>query len=128
MKALTLITLLSKVPWGQVIDAAPKVADGATRLWKTVARRQADDAATTAHPATSQADAEPKAQIAALRASVAQLQDEMQLATELIKDLAEQNAALVQRVELNRRRLQRQTAVLAILLTLLAAASGYLLR
>ena len=98
------------------------MADGATRLWKTVAKRKADE-----QPAADRATKQPSpdnlpAQVAALQASVAQLKDEMQAATELIKDLAEQNAALIQRVELNRRRLQRQTAALAILFAVLAAA------
>lgn len=119
--AAPLLALLSQVPWGQVIDAAPKVAEAAGRLWKAVGRRKKDDAlgGSTATPAAALGpDATPldqaQARIQALEHTVAGLRDEMQAATELIKELAEQNAQLVARIELHRRRLARlTTAVVA---------------
>ena len=62
-----------------------------------------------------------------MQASVTALKEEMQAATELIKALAEQNTALVQRIELNRKRLIRQTAALAIVSSGLLVSVIYLL-
>ena len=36
MSTGAIITVLANIPWGQVIDNAPKVADGAARLWGAV--------------------------------------------------------------------------------------------
>ena len=35
----TLITVLSNIPWGQVVENAPKVAEGAVKLWNSVTHR-----------------------------------------------------------------------------------------
>jgi hypothetical protein len=128
MGAGIIIKVLSNVPWGQVIDAAPKVADGATKLWTTVTRRKKDESGIPPDAASAQAVLDDKldplqdsrADIEAISASVENLRDEMLAATALIKELADQNTVLVQRVELNRRRLLRiayaGTVVGAILL------------
>lgn len=116
MAASTIITVLTNVPWGQVLDAAPKVADGATKLWKAVARRKKEDCpddfnlAASGEPGMVIADPleDLRVQMASLQSAVDNLKEEMQSATELIKLLAEQNTVLVQRVELNRLRLVRQ--------------------
>lgn len=114
MATSSLLTVLSSVPWGQVIDAAPKVAEAATRLWHAATRKKSD--AGTGDAAQDQAAATPAQQLAALQGQVEELRTEMQAASELIKALAEQNAQLVQRVEANRQRLLR--------LSLLALAAG----
>ena len=113
MAAGTIITVLSNVPWGQVIDAAPKVAEGATKLWGAVTRRKKDEAdlppstgsAPTAAIPPEDALRQMHAEVQALRTSVGDLRDELLAATGLIKQLADQNTVLVQRVELHRRRL-----------------------
>jgi len=131
MAAGSIIAVLTSVPWGQVMDAAPKLAEGATKLWNTVARRKKKEEEGAAKaPQAGQASATPldelRTQVATLQGSVDALKDEMQAATELIKALAEQNTALVQRVELNRVRLIRQTAALALVSTGLMASVIYL--
>lgn len=135
MAAGTIITVLANVPWGQVLDAAPKVAEGAAKLWKAVVRRKTQDSA----QAATRAEAGPvvvpsgdplqamQAEIAALQLAVGNLKDEMQSATELIKLLAEQNTVLVQRVELNRQRLVRQSVAGALVGVAMLAGVGYLL-
>lgn len=105
MAANSLLTVLSSVPWGQVIDAAPKVAEAATRLWHAATRKKSAPEASEAADAASSAT--PEQQLAALQRQVDELRAEMQAASELIKALAEQNAQLVQRVEANRQRLLR---------------------
>lgn len=132
MAAGSIFAVLTSVPWGQVIDAAPRVAEGATKLWNTVARRKKKEeegvaAATTPAGQTSATPLEDlRVQVATLQGSVGALKEEMQAATELIKVLAEQNAVLIQRVELNRVRLVRQTAALAVVSTGLMVSVIYL--
>ena len=113
MAAGTIITVLSNVPWGQVIDAAPKVAEGATKLWGAVTRRKKNDAevAPQAGAGATGGDVADdslqrlRADVQVLQASVGELREELLSATGLIKQLADQNTVLVQRVELHRRRL-----------------------
>ncbi len=106
----TVITVLSKIPWGQVVDNAPKVADAAAKLWRAVINRRKQDsiqsgqsdASTDEHPSDGNS---MEARVLALEDGVKCLQDQMQASSELIKALAEQNAKLVQRVEELRARL-----------------------
>lgn len=129
MAAGTIISLLSNVPWGHVLEAAPKVADGATKLWNAVAKRQKEEGPIAPqNGAQSQAASlqEVRSQLESMRSTVEALKGEMQAATELIKALAEQNTALVQRVELNHRSLVRRTAALAMVSTGLLASVLYI--
>lgn len=99
--AIAWLTILSNVPWSDVIKNAPAVAEGAKKLWKKVGSRAST--VTTAPIAGSEAT--PEAQLASLQARVAELQAQMLAASELVQSLAEQNAQLIARVEANRRRM-----------------------
>jgi hypothetical protein len=123
----TIITVLSNVPWGTVIDAAPKVVDKATKLWNSVTKKKVSEEPQKPVRVAADPFEELKFRVDALQATTDQLKEEMQAASALIKTLAEQNTALMQRVELNRKRLQRQTAVLAVVSIVLAGAVGVLL-
>lgn len=113
----TLISLLTQIPWKDVIENAPKVADGATRLWKAVANRKNATAAASALPEADISAASEteliKERVAALEATVRGLDEQMQASAELIKTLAEQNSQLVLRVEQNRTALVRLRVALA---------------
>ncbi|RYF67455.1 MAG: hypothetical protein EOO29_36865, partial [Comamonadaceae bacterium] len=105
MSTGVIFTVLSNIPWGQVIDNAPKVADGATRLWNSVGGLRKKNAPSAAAPASPTHVPPTQAerllgQVRALETQVHELTDQMQASSELIKALAEQNAQLVQRVEL----------------------------
>lgn len=106
-----LFTVLSNIPWGQVIENAPKVADGATRLWNSVGARRKKPAAGDAAVDSAAVPPLPaealQAKVNALEAEVRQLSEQMQTSSELIKALADQNTLLVQRIELHRRRLRQ---------------------
>jgi TolA-binding protein len=139
MAAGTIITVLSNVPWGQVIDAAPKVAEGASKLWGAVTgRKKAESdrmhAATGADSGvpSGQGESVPqlRAEVRALQGSVEELREELLEATALIKQLAEQNKVLVQRVEFHRKRLAWVTFAGAMLgaALLLAVVQGWLAR
>ena len=120
--AIGWLTILQSVPWTEVIKNAPKVAEGARKLWSAVAKKHAsaDDSASSTQPAVS---AEPhtlaalEARTTALEAAISDLHGQMLASSELIKALAEQNAQLVKRIEVNRKRtlwLVAATLVLAI--------------
>jgi hypothetical protein len=128
----TIITVLSNIPWGQVVENAPKVAEGAVKLWNSVTNRNKQDtiqdgqAAAAAENAHSETD-RMKARLLALEDSIASLQDQMRESSALIKALAEQNTQLVQRIELNRIRLVRYSVATALQGAALLAAVVYLL-
>ena len=115
------LAVLQSVPWSEVIKNAPKVADGAKKLWNAVTNKSAP-----LNPpfATAQTASSPELQtIAALQANVAvmasalsDLQGQMLASSELIKELAEQNTQLITRVEANRARV-RWLALVAVLTT-----------
>jgi len=105
--AIGWMTVLNLVPWGEVIKNAPAVADGAKKLWDSVGKKS-DGSSAAARAATPEVDA-TVSPAAALQlrleradASIAQLHEQMQASSELIKALAEQNSELIRRVEVNR--------------------------
>lgn len=106
------LTVLKLVPWTDVIKNAPAVADGAKKLWKTVGKNPPTEVneaapAPASHLSTlpeSQAIALLERQLGALETTVDELHQQMRESSELIKALADQNTQLIQRVEVNRRR------------------------
>jgi hypothetical protein len=101
------VTVLQAVPWSEVIRNAPKVAEGAKKLWNTVGKKPSSPevAETSTQPTVSpesQTIADLEARAEALEATVSDLHEQMVAASELIKALAEQNTQLVQRIEANR--------------------------
>lgn len=113
--AIGWLTVLKMVPWGDVIENAPKVATGAKKLWQTVGKKPV--AAAPAAPArevlraASPEVAALQAQVAELQTAVADLHQQMLVSSELIQSLADQNTQLIKRVEVNRVRLLWLTAV-----------------
>lgn len=101
------LTVLQAVPWGEVIRNAPKVAEGARTLWNKAA-----GPATPVSPEPAQTPAVPPTvaqlqdRLQASEAAVSGLQAQMQGATQLIKELADQNTQLVRAVEVQRRQLR----------------------
>lgn len=119
------LMVLQSVPWAEVIKNAPKLADGAKKLWDAVAGNPAQPAATK-----PQSDATPgtpnltalEARTLALEAAVSDLHSQMFASSELIKALAEQNTQLVQRIEANRVRVVWLSAAVAVLAIVAIAA------
>ena len=130
--AIGWLSVLKLVPWRDVIGSAPAVADGAKKLWTTVARKTPAEPAPAPAPAApvpadppglspqQQALAALAAELAAVQAQTADLHAQMLACTALIKDLADQNTQLIGRIEIIRIRLlwlAAATAVLAIVAT-----------
>jgi hypothetical protein len=133
--AISWLSVLQAVPWSDVISNAPKVAEGARKLWNSVGSRGADDAAAQATdtvaasgPALTpdQALMSLQGRVRALESAVEGLRGQLQQSSELINALAEQNAQLVQRIELNRQRLQRTLVLAAAAAALALGALGWI--
>jgi hypothetical protein len=127
------LTVLQTVPWTDVIRNAPKVAEGARKLWGSVAGTAAapEAAAAPAVPLASpdaQTVAALQARIAALETAVSELHGQMLASSELIKALAEQNTQLVARIETNRVRMLRLSWVLGTVAVLVATGLSWALR
>ena len=115
-------TVLANIPWGQVVESAPKIAQGAGRLWETVRKR--------GDPAQTPAQGEPEgpselqllqAQVQSQAAQLQSLEGEMRATAQLVKDLAEQNAMLVERMQALQRQLRWALGAAALLALALAA-------
>jgi hypothetical protein len=118
--AIGWISLIQLVPWSDVIRNAPKVAEGAKKLWDAVSGKPPvlEVPAAGAEPALSpeaQSIALLQAQLAAAEAAISDLHDQMLESTELIKALADQNAQLIRRVEVNRIRVLWLAGITAVL-------------
>lgn len=97
--AVPWVTVLQLVPWTEVIRNAPAVLDSARKLWDTAAKKPGKPVPGTSPTAVT---ASPEARIAALEATVASLSEQVIESSTLIKELAEQNANLIRRAEMNR--------------------------
>lgn len=127
----TIITVLSNIPWRQVVENAPKVADGAAKLWKAVTRKKPDQSPdANAKPVVdaAQSDTEVlKQRLVAMEEHIHHLEEQMGASVELIKALAEQNTQLVRKIELNSVRLLRVATATAISAVALVGTIVYLL-
>ena len=125
--AIPWLTLLKTVPWTDVITNAPTVANGAKKLWNSVARKTsltelAETEADTANVPESEALASLRTDVHALKITTTELHQQMLTSSELIKELAEQNTALIKRVESYRVRMMWLSGSVALLFLLLLAS------
>lgn len=113
--AIGWFSMLQAVPWGQVIDNAPKVVEGAKKFWNTVAGRPAPDEyeVVDVSPEADESTAlrALKKRFTVLEKSNADLHQQMLASSGLIKTLAQQNAQLVNRIEANRKRMAWLTLI-----------------
>ena len=118
--ALGWLTVLKMLPWDDVIKNAPKVADGAKKLWSAVAKKQpATETVQVVTPQPVSADpslAQLQQQLDTAVSEIANLQQQMLESSALIQALAEQNAQLIKRVETHRVRLLAMGAALMVLI------------
>ena len=89
MAANSIIAAISIVPWGQVLEAAPKVAESAAKLWNVVAGRNKEEGINQEGKAAASPLEEVRSEVAAIQRSIDELKEEMQAATMVIKALAE---------------------------------------
>ncbi|MCU0932857.1 MAG: hypothetical protein MUE86_00120 [Thiobacillaceae bacterium] len=121
--AIPWMWVLKTVPWSEVIANAPKLVDGARKLWGSVSKqasapRQTDDGASTV-PGSAPAEAtlaRLHERVGDLEANLEAVHGQILASSELIRSLADQNVQLVRHLEELRLRLRR--------LGLLALAAG----
>lgn len=101
--AVTWITLLKTVPWADVIAHAPKVAEGASKLWGAVGRKGGTEEAALDFPHQNPQEAISE-RLARTEEKVRELTLQMAQCSELLTQVAEQNSFLIARVEVERRR------------------------
>lgn len=124
--AIPWVTVLQLVPWTEVIRNAPAVLDSARRLWDTAAHRSGK--ATAGALPNAATGASPGARIAVLEATVASLNEQVLESSTLIKELAEQNANLIRRAEMNRVLVLRLAYGLAFTALIALVAVGLAIR
>lgn len=103
--------VLKTVPWTEVLHAAPQVATGARRLWDTVARRSGTapgpDMGPSVHDLPPEEDVFDviMTRIDKNEATIGELRGQMLSASELIANLADQNAQLIAKLDAVRSRM-----------------------
>lgn len=105
--AIPWLVVLQSVPWIQVINTAPKLAEGAKKLWDAVSGQSPPKVTATAGADVSGASGAEsiallQSRLAAMEAAVNGLHEQMLASSELIKTLADQNTQLIARIESNR--------------------------
>jgi glycerol-3-phosphate dehydrogenase len=88
--AIGWLAVLQAVPWGQVIDNAPKIVNGAKKLWSSVSKKPASEeqGEPDIHESSGQnEDSELRQRLAKLEKSTAELHEQMVTSTALIKEL-----------------------------------------
>lgn len=118
--AIGWLTLLKAVPWVEVARKAPEVAESAKKLWNTIAKNSSKTEVEVQSETNSFASEEQgmdwlKERLAANEAAYADLHKQMLTSAELIKTLAEQNAQLINAIELQRKRFVRLTVFSVII-------------
>jgi tRNA A37 threonylcarbamoyladenosine dehydratase len=130
--AIPWFSVLQAVPWGQVIENAPKVVDGAKKLWSTVATKSTPqefevEDVQPMYSDDGQALKAIRSRLTALEKSTADLHKQMLASSELIKTLADQNAQLIQRIEANRKRMVFLTVICVVMSVTAVVGLAYVL-
>ena len=108
--AISMLTAFKVIPWSDVLTAAPYIVQGAEKLWnvitgKTALQRSAGQGGKHAL-SQSQSLAALNDRVHSLELLTSELHKEVLLSSELIKSLAQQNAQLVQAVDILRVRIR----------------------
>jgi sigma54-dependent transcription regulator len=126
----TILSALSNIPWTQVVENAPWLAERAARLWNAVKPKKANQAsgsnAKAVLDSALSATDDLKSRLVEMEEHVLRLEEQMATSAELIKVLAEQNTQLVRRIELNSVRLNRLTTATVIGAFILSATIVFL--
>ncbi len=131
MLARTILKVASQIPWDKVIELAPSVAERAGTLWKSIKSKNKpqsvdESIAYSSYSAELSEGDLLKARLERLEERAGSLEEQLQASAGLLKTLAEQNSSLVQRIELHRIRLIRQSLLFAGVGIVLAGMIVYL--
>lgn len=110
--AVPWLTVLKAVPWSDVISNAPKVAESAKKLWKTVGRKPGSEGSVVVDsepvkPGEPQSIETLHQRLSRMETANAELRQQLFASGELINALAEQNTSLIAKVDSLRTRSRR---------------------
>jgi len=115
---------LKAVPWSTIIANAPLIVDGARKLVSLVRNTSAPEQRDERVGVVS---GDPEAQIAALDARIAQLENEQRQSAELLSALADSNEQMAQALEYLRKRVTFNGRVAAVALVGLVVLGAWVL-
>ena len=98
------MTALKIIPWGSVVESAPHIVKAAKHLFS--ATKKNTSGFSTADWQTGDAPTSLDKRVRLLEAKLVELSDEQRSSAELIKSLAEQNALMVEAIEVSRVRVK----------------------
>jgi len=120
--AIGWLTVLKSVPWSEVIQNAPVIADGAKKLWNVVSRQPRQTGTTTLPVPAANPIPALEARVGALESALADQHAQLLASSELIKALAEQNSLLIGRIDALRRTLMWLGAAGALIVLAVAVS------
>lgn len=124
--AFGLMTALKVIPWGDVLEAAPHILKGAKHL---ISGKKSVEDVFVADPAGSHAVAGVEERLHLLQLKAALLETEQKASATLIRSLAEQNARVVEAIEVLRIRTRTLVLLCALeSITLIALVAWLMLR
>lgn len=95
---------LKAVPWTDLVQHAPTIVKGARKLYTTVRGGAGQASASRAASSASTSAGDPEGRIAELETRLTELAAEQQASAELIRNLAEQNARMIEAIGIMRAR------------------------
>lgn len=105
--------IFKAIPWSEVVAAAPKVLDQAKRLAAAARRTDTASSGEVKSSASAQGPVNPviEARLSGVEKRVEEMGREAVSSAELLKSLAEQNAQLVQALQIVSSKIRRLTVV-----------------
>jgi len=107
------MTALKIIPWGNVVESAPHIVKAAKHLFSATKKETADFSADWQ---TGDTSGSLDKRVRFLETKLIELSDEQRSSAELIKSLAEQNALMVEAIEVFRIRVKMLLTVCILLL------------
>jgi hypothetical protein len=107
------MTALKIIPWGNVVESAPHIVKAAKHLFSATKKETADFSTDWQ---TGDTSGSLDKRVRFLEAKLIELSDEQRSSAELIKSLAEQNALMVEAIEVFRVRVKMLLTVCILLL------------
>jgi hypothetical protein len=103
--AIGWMTALKIIPWGDVLESAPRIVKAAKHLFSAAKADSGNFAGASSSPiGDGLANLDKRTRL--IEARIIELSNEQQSSTELIKSLAEQNALIVEAIEVFRVRVK----------------------
>jgi hypothetical protein len=124
--AIGWMTALKIIPWGNVLESAPHIVKAAKHLFSATKADQ-DDYASPSDLGRREGLANLDGRIKLMEERITELRQEQQSSAELIKSLAEQNALIVEAVDIFRMRLKIVLVTSIILLGILSGLIFWLI-